>query len=662
MPSAANAFLQTNLVSDQAGVAQITDPLLINAWGIALSPTGGAFWVSDNSTGKTTLYTGDVAGSKFANAGLVVSGLGDPTGQVFNNTTDFKISNGTASGVAAFIFVSEDGSITAWNPAVPPPAPSTQAQLVVPASTAVFKGVTIANNTIGTTTGNFLYAADFHNNKIDVFDGTFKAATLAGNFTDPNLPAGFAPFNIDNLGGKLYVTYAKQDADQHDDVSGAGNGFVDVFDTSGKFQQRLVSGGALNSPWGLTIAPAGYGQFGGDLLVGNFGDGRINAYDPTSGSFAGTLKNTDGDPLTIGGLWGLSFGNGVTAGDKSTLYFSAGPDGEAHGLFGSLKASTQKLIAVGSSANGVGTVDVFGADAHNKQFSLTPFGTSFTGEVRVATGDVNGDGIPDIAVGTGPGASTQVEIIDGATQKVLFSIQPFEAAFTGGVFVSMGNLNSDGVPDLAISPDEGGGPRVRVFDGKTFTQMADFFGIDDPNFRGGARTSIGDLNGDGKGDLVVAAGFGGGPRVAAFDGSKLTSTGGPKLFGDFFAFEQSLRNGIFVATGDFNGDGKADLVTGGGPGGGPRVQILSGADLVASGTLTVLSNFFAGDPNSRGGVRVGVASLAAGGPANLIVGAGDGDGSTVEAFLSKDLTASGTPTPFYSFDAVPGFSGGVFVG
>jgi uncharacterized protein (TIGR03118 family) len=634
---------------------------LINAWGIGLSPTTGAFWVSDNGTGKTTLYVGDVAGSKFANAGLVVSGLGNPTGQVFNPTTDFKISAGGATAAAVFIFVSEDGSITAWNPGVPPPGPSTQAQVVVPASNAVFKGVTIATNTIGSKTGNFLYAADFRDNKVDVFDGTFKATTLDGTFTDPTLPAGFAPFNVENLNGKLYVTFAKQDAAMHDDVRGPGNGFVDVFDTSGKFLQRLVSNGNLNSPWGLAIAPAGFGGFGGDLLVGNFGDGHVNAYDPTTGTFAGTLKNTDGDILTIDGLWGLTFGNGVTAGDKSTLYFTAGPGGENHGLFGSLKASTEHLIAVGSNAGGVGTVDVFGADAHNKQFSLMPFGPNFKGEVRVATGDINGDGIPDIAVGTGPGAPTQVAIFDGATQKQLFSIQPFEASFTGGVFVSMGDLNGDGVPDLAISPDQGGGPRVRVFDGKTLTQIADFFGIDDPNFRGGARTAIGDLNGDGKGDLIVAAGFGGGPRIAAFDGAQLTMTGGPKLFGDFFAFEPTLRNGAFVAAGDLNGDGKADLVTGGGPSGGPRVQILSGADLVAGGTQTVLANFFAGDPNTRGGVRVAVANLAAGGPA-LIVGDGTGVGSAVTAYLSKDLTPTGTPPAFYTFDAEPGFSGGVFVG
>ena len=423
-------------------MALVTDPKLINPWGIATNPTGGAFWVSDNGTGVTSLYQGDVGGSAFiATAGLPsVTGLGSPTGQVFNGTTDFVVSSGASSGPAVFLFASEDGSITAWNPSVPIPAPSTKAQVVVPASTAVFKGIAIANNSIGSKTGNFLYAADFHGGVIDVFDKNFQLTTLGSSFTDPALPTGFAPFNVQNLGGKLYVAYAKQDAAKHDDTAGAGNGIVDVFDTSGKLLQRLVTGGSLNSPWGVALAPVGFGPFGGDLLVGNFGDGRVNAFDPSTGSLVGALRNATGNPLTIDGLWGMTFGNGVTAGDKSTLYFAAGPGGEAHGLFGSIKPFTPNSVAVGSSVNNVGTVDVFSADDHQKQFTLTPFGAGFHGEVRVATGDVNGDGVPDISVGTGAGNATQVQIIDGATQKILFSVSPFESSFTGGVFVAMGGL------------------------------------------------------------------------------------------------------------------------------------------------------------------------------------------------------------------------------
>jgi hypothetical protein len=316
-------------------------------------------------------------------------------------------------------------------------------------------------------------------------------------------------------------------------------------------------------------------------------------------------------------------------------------------------------FAAGLDSGFTATVGVFNPDGTEK-FSVTPFGVTFTGGARVAVADFNGDGIPDLAVGTGPGAATQVRVFDGATQAELFSIAPFEAKFTGGVFVAAGDLTGDGKAELIITPDQGGGPRVRVFSGGTFTQLADFFGIDDPNFRGGARAAVGDINGDGTGDLIVAAGFGGGPRVAVFDGKSI----GPnpvKLFGDFFAFEPTLSNGVFVAAGDLNGDGYADLIAGGGPGGGPRVLVLSGKDLM-SGTKTPLANFFVGDPNSRGGVRVAVADLDGDNQADLVVGSGTGNGSRVTSYLGKNITANGTPPEQFGFDAFPGYTGGVFVG
>ncbi|MFO0936976.1 MAG: FG-GAP-like repeat-containing protein [Gemmataceae bacterium] len=298
------------------------------------------------------------------------------------------------------------------------------------------------------------------------------------------------------------------------------------------------------------------------------------------------------------------------------------------------------------------------------RYSLTPFG-SFTGGIRTAAGDFNGDGVADIVVATGPGSATHVKIFDGVTQAELFTIDPFEASFTGGLYVAAGDINGDGKADLAITPDEGGGPRCRVFNGNGFTQIADFFGIDDTNFRGGARASIGDMNGDGKGDLQVVAGFGGGPRVACFDGSQLGSNGGPKLFNDFFAFEQSLRNGIFVASGDVNGDGYADLVAGGGPGGGPRVFILDGKSLVQNGSDTLVSvgNYFAGDISNRGGIRVAVKDLDGDNKADVVTGSGVNAGSHVSAYLGKNTTPlGGTPPIFLDFNAFAGFSGGVFVG
>ena len=252
-------------------------------------------------------------------------------------------------------------------------------------------------------------------------------------------------------------------------------------------------------------------------------------------------------------------------------------------------------------------------------------------------------------------------ILDGVTQAQLFSVDPFEASFTGGVYVSAGDVTGDGIPDLAITPDEGGGPRVDVFSGAVgFPKVAGFFGIDDVNFRGGARSAIADMTGDGVADLIVVAGFGGGPRVAGFDGKSLSGTP-QKIFGDFFAFEQTLRNGIFVTAGDLNGDGFADLIAGGGPGGGPRVLAFDGKSLLTN-TQVNLANFFGGNVDSRGGIRVAVKDLDGDAQADLVVGSGAAAGSRVTGYLGKNITASGTPPAQFDFDTIAGFNGGVFVG
>jgi uncharacterized protein (TIGR03118 family) len=320
----ANSFTQTNLVSDIPGMAKTTDPDLVNPWGVSFSDAS-PFWVSDNGTGLATLYTG--AGDKL---GLTVTipgiggGMSAPTGQVFNSTASFNSD--------LFIFASEDGIISGWRGAL-----GTNAEVLTDQSGAgsVYKGLAIA-----TVAGHqYLYATDFHNNSITVVPG-LGAGALTGNFTDPNLPAGYAPFNIQTIGGKLYVTYAVQDAAKHDDVSGPGHGIVDVFDLQGNFLQRLISNGPLNSPWGMAIAPTGFGNFGNDLLVGNFGDGTINAFDPSTGQLLGQLDGADGKPLIDLGLWDLTFGNGGNGGSKSDLFFTAGIPGdgmvEDHGLFGSI--------------------------------------------------------------------------------------------------------------------------------------------------------------------------------------------------------------------------------------------------------------------------------------------------------------------------------------
>jgi len=334
---AVSVYLPINLVSNQPGVARIQDTNLVNAWGLAINPNGGPFWVADNGADVATLYSGDVNGSALHTVPLVVSiPNGAPTGQVFNgNSNDFIVNDGNGnSGHAVFIFASESGTISGWSPAVPPPPPSTAAQVGVTIDCAVFKGLALANN----GTGNFLYATDFHNNAIDVFDNTFTQVTPSGTFTDPNLPAGYAPFGIQNIGGTLYVSYALQDGAAHDDVAGPGHGFIDAYDTNGNLLRRVASQGTLNSPWGMVQAPANFGRFSNDLLVGNFGDGRINAFDPSSGAFLGQLQIGARRAVTIPGLWGLAFGNGIAAGNTNTLYFTAGPDDEANGLFGKIVA------------------------------------------------------------------------------------------------------------------------------------------------------------------------------------------------------------------------------------------------------------------------------------------------------------------------------------
>jgi uncharacterized protein (TIGR03118 family) len=322
-----NQYRQTNLISDIAGVARITDSNLVNPWGLSASPTS-PLWVADNGTDVSTLYTGGVNGSIPQIVPLVVSiPEGAPTGTVFNPTSDFVVHTDQGSAAANFIFDSEAGRITAWNRTVS----GTTAQVEVTHRDAVYKGLAIAK----AGGSPFIYAANFHSGRIDVFNGRFKQVRLDGSFTDPNIPEGYAPFNVQELAGKLYVTYAKQDDKRHDEVDGAGLGFVSVFDTSGHLISHLISHGDLNAPWGLALAPASFGGFGGDLLVGNFGDGTIHAYDPTTGQPKGQLMNTDNNPITIEGLWALRFGNG-TFGTRSSLVFTAGIAGESHGLLGEI--------------------------------------------------------------------------------------------------------------------------------------------------------------------------------------------------------------------------------------------------------------------------------------------------------------------------------------
>ena len=340
-----SAFRQINLVSDQPGKAHLTDPDLVNAWGLAASPgtdaaPGSPLWVADNGSDKATLYTGATPTS-VSKASLVVNVTGAaPTGQVFNpDTSAFIVRDKKGhSGASVFIFDTENGTIDGWNPTVGAKGsnPSTVTEVAHNrGAKAVYKGLAIAQASGGKT---YLYATNFHSGRIEAYNSHFKRVSLpGGRFVDPRLPAGYGPFGIAEIGGELYVTFAKQDAMRHDDVAGPGHGFVDVFSNDGAFVRRLVTRGALDSPWGLALAPAGFGQFSGDLLVGNFGNGHVNVYSPATGAHLGQLRRANGRPIVIDGLWGLQFGNGNAA-KTNQLIFSAGPDGEAHGLLGKIVA------------------------------------------------------------------------------------------------------------------------------------------------------------------------------------------------------------------------------------------------------------------------------------------------------------------------------------
>jgi uncharacterized protein (TIGR03118 family) len=330
-----NQFSQTNLISNLKTVgAQVVDPNLVNPWGLAFGPTT-PLWVADNGTSIAGVYPVSPVGPTAQPSRLDVTLPpmdSSPTGQVFNPTGGFVLKSKAGMGPALFIFSSEGGQIIAWSPVADPPVNGkATAQVKFSSKTAVFKGLTLATTRFGT----FLYATDFHNGRVDVFNSRFHLVHLPGHFRDRHLPKGYAPFGIRAINGFIYVTYAKQDADRHDDVAGLGHGFIDVFTAGGFLIKRLVSRGALDSPWGLEVAPKGFGPFGGKLLVGNFGNGRIHAYGLFSGRPHGTLLDTHHQPIAIDGLWALQFGTATTGG-TGTLLFSAGLNDEADGLVGAI--------------------------------------------------------------------------------------------------------------------------------------------------------------------------------------------------------------------------------------------------------------------------------------------------------------------------------------
>ncbi len=332
--SAAQQYKVTGLVADQSGVAGATDSNLVNPWGLSRS-AASPWWVSDNGTGLSTLYDGTGAAKPLVvtvpTGDPNMSSTGTPTGTLFNSSTGFVLTNGKPS---TFLFVTEDGTVSGWNG-------GTSAMIMVNTKSAsVFKGAAFASLPIPYgSSSTFMYVADFRKGRIQVYDPSFHhVSLLEESFRDEAIPHGYAPFNIQNIGGELYVAFAKQDGQKHDEVDGPGKGYVDVFSPFGFLLRRLQHGPWLNGPWGLAMAPGDFGIYSHDLLVGQFGSGNIAVYDPVTGRFIDMLRDANNNPIAIDGLWGLSFGSGSATGSgpATTLYFAAGSDGEQHGLFGTI--------------------------------------------------------------------------------------------------------------------------------------------------------------------------------------------------------------------------------------------------------------------------------------------------------------------------------------
>jgi uncharacterized protein (TIGR03118 family) len=328
------SYVATNLVSDLPAANNLsgssnTDPHLVKGWGVAFNPRGFV-WVTNNGTSTSTLYDGSGTPQSLVVVippGAAASAM--PTGIVFNGHQDFMVTENGMSGASAFIFAGQAGTLSGWSPGVD----MTHAVTVFDDGGAgtVYTGLALASQ----GTSDVLYAADFHHATVDMFNSNFTKVSVAGSFVDPALPPGYAPFGLQAIGGLIYVSYARQDALARNEVAGAGLGIIDTFDTAGHLVKRLITaGGALNAPWGMAMAPAGFGPFSNALLVANAGDGKINAFNPTTGALLGTLSTMDGNPIMIDGLRGIAFGNGINSQPSNTLFFAAGPGGGIHGVYG----------------------------------------------------------------------------------------------------------------------------------------------------------------------------------------------------------------------------------------------------------------------------------------------------------------------------------------
>jgi uncharacterized protein (TIGR03118 family) len=456
-PPVPSAYTMSALVSDGAVAAVSTDAHLKNPWGLAALP-GGPVWTSNNVDHTSTLYDGTgLVQTLVVSIPAGANGPGDVTGIVANSsTTDFQVTNGTTTASARFLFVSESGTLYGWAPTV---NANTAVVAYNDAGGADYKGLAIASN----GTANFLYAADFRNRKIDVFDRTFAKVTPSGGFTDPTLPAGFAPFNIQalTLGGStvLVVTYAKQDGTGHQELPGAGEGLVNTFDLNGALLKHLVPRGAqLNAPWGVAVAPASWGTLSNALLVGNFGDGRINGFDAGTGAFIHAIGNASGAPIAAPGLWGLWFGNGGRNQPTNVLYIAAGINGEVNGLYARIDlGATAPDIA---APTGVAITAPTAAASVSGTVTLSANASDNVGVARVLFQVRVGTTTTDIASDTSAPFSTSWNtgsVANGAATLIATAFDTYgNSTASPGIAVTVNNVADTTPPTVAITAPTGG--------------------------------------------------------------------------------------------------------------------------------------------------------------------------------------------------------------
>jgi uncharacterized protein (TIGR03118 family) len=539
-------YLQTNLISDLAGVARFTDPNLSNAWGIDYLP-GGPFWIADNNPGLAGVFDGGgqpialtyLGGNTVTLPASMAGAPGSPTGVVANTTGDFSVPH-TATGPSQFIFATEDGLLVSWNA-----GDGTQGIVAVNNSaTADYTGLALGTN----SSGNFLFAADIKTGAIDVFDKNFAAAVLTGSFADPMLPAGYHPFNIQNIGGNLLVAFVPFDAATNRGIPGAGNGVIDEFDTNGKFLMRLVSNGMsspLNVPWGFVLAPGNFGTFSNALLVGNFGDGHISAFNPSNGTFLGQLSDPNGKAIAIDKLWGLKFGNGGSAGDPATLYFTAGIQNENHGLFGMLRNRlddiTGRILSSGQWWIGASN----GSSAFSNAL-WTTWNPNVTW-VDIETGDFNGDGQTDIAGRVLESGQWWVATSNGSSFTT--SLWTTWNPNLTWVDVKIGDFNGDGKMDIVGRVQQTGQWWVAQSTGSSF--MNALWATWNP-MATWVDVNVGDFDGNGMSDLTGRVMQSGQWWTGLSTGSSFSTS--------LWTMWSAAATWVDVHVGDFTGDGKDDLV------------------------------------------------------------------------------------------------------